>query len=472
MAKAHYTAKEVAKVLQVNREQRNPFYTNSIADHLANTKHSKAWNSYGYQDLLTFAMHFDMYRRVGLAYAGVSLPVDTCWAESPRVHIGEEDDDETPQEKEFNEFAKRVKLWKNLRQVDEMQRVGSYAGLLIRVRDARDPTEPIMSRLSLDQVASLQPVWEGQLIPGSLDMDETSMRYGLPLEYTYSQQAKGANDSRELQHQTVHWTRVIIFSETAIGNSIYGRSALEQPFNALLDWEKIRGAGGEGFWRAAAQRLVLKTQDGEMPSREEVEDINEMIADMYAGFDDVPGLGGYDLEPLQTTLPTSNDAKQTALEDVAAGFKIAAKVLIGAQTGVLAGNEDGDQFRANMHSRSQNWCTELSSQVIEWLTNVGALEGEEWEVTFPDLTEPNQTQKLENAKKMKEINGNAPESVFDTDEIRVAAGFPARTPEQIAAYEEDLLEQEEDDREMLEMQLKQQKQDPSQPRPNAPSGKS
>ncbi len=403
---------------------RLPFFQG--AGHLANTKHSKAWQDYGYAIALDFYYFYAMYRRVGLAKAGIERPVDVCWLTNPNVKRGDKDDGEILPE--FEEFTERLNLWPALKQLDYMQRVGHYAGLFIRVADGQMPNTPLDST-SMGKITEFTPCWEGQLIPGNLETNPKSPRYGLPVEYTYQQQGvtqQGQRDGNE--SITIHHSRILIWNEGAAGNTIYGESAMEAPYNALVDWEKIRGAGGEGFWRQAALRGVLQASAdtaGQAPSDEEMDALTDAIGDMQQSFDSVPYLGGMELNTLQTKIDRPDGFKDIALEDVAAGFKWSAKGLIGAQEGRLAGDQDSGLDKQTAQSRRENFISLMIKNLLTWLNDYTEFDNKRCFVEWDDLMSPSDKDRLENVNKMTDANEKhwrvTGEVLFTTNEMRAMA---------------------------------------------------
>ena len=415
--------KPTTKQLRLNSAiKRLPFYSGG-AGHLAGTKHSKAWGDYSYPLTLDFWFFWAMYKRVGLAKGGIERPADMCWLTNPMIKRGDKQDGEQAQE--FEDFAERLDLWPNLKELDYMQRVGHYAGLFIRVADGKRPDQALEAT-SLDKIIDLTPCWEGQLTPNTLDQDPASPRYGMPISYTYQQngvQQTGQRDGNETT--TIHWTRVLIWNEGAAGNTIYGESAMESVYNSLIDWEKIRGAGGEGFWKQASLRAVLESLPetaGQAPSDEEMDSLIDAITEMQSSFDNVPYLGGMKLNTMQTKIDRPDGFKDIVLEDIAAGFKWSAKGLIGAQEGRLAGDQDSGLDKQTAQSRRESFLTIMIKRLLKWLNDYTEFDNNKCFVEWSDLMSPSDRDRLENADKMSQINERqwrvSGDVVYSVDELR------------------------------------------------------
>lgn len=422
MSKPHY--KPTNKDFALNSVmKRLPFYSQGIS-HLASTKHGKAYQDYGYPLTLDFWFYYSMYRRVGLARAAIKRPLDMCWLTHPVVKLDEETEDE-----KFKAFARRTRLWAKMRQLDDMQSVGHYAGLIVRVADGKPLSEP-MDSVRLDDIKDFMPAWEGQLIPGNLDQDPASERYGMPIDFTYQQTGVRRASQRDGTEQfTVHHSRVLIWNEGAVGNTIYGESALEPIYNALMDWEKVRGAGAEGFWKKAAMRGVLqamKDNMGQAPSAEQLDQLTEVITEMQNNFDQVPYLGGMELKNFGDggSLGSIDKASQIALEDVAAGRGWSAKGLVGAQEGRLAGDQDSGIDKQTAQSRRENYLSMQIDDALTWLsTHCRDFEERERIVEWDDLMAPSDESRLALTEKMSKVNKEMMQEVFTAEEMREIAGY-------------------------------------------------
>ena len=80
-----------------------------------------------------------------------------------------------------------------------------------------------------------------------------------------------------------------------------------------------------------------------------------------------------DPQTLESNLANPKEFFESALNDVAAGTKIPATILIGQQTGRLASQEDGRSFLSMVQSRRVNFGTDLVNDVIDWMQEYGIL---------------------------------------------------------------------------------------------------
>jgi len=419
--------------MALNQARRLSFggYNLSGGDPFADMKHGKAWFDYGYPFTVDFYMQWNMYQRNGLARAGVNIPVRITWMDCPAIKEGDGDNaEETPWAKEVKKLLKQKRFWRHMADADRMQRVGRYSALYFRVRDGKQPSER-MGRIRPDQLVEIQPIWEGQLIPADIDNDLRSERLGRPTTYTYNESGVGNQNALATQSFVIHHSRLVILSENAVGGSIYGEPANEAGFNALLDWDKIRGSGGESAWLAAANKQILTSDNPNANIGGDVIDaINDALKDMKEGLDEALFLKGVTATPMGATVPDPKVYKEMCEQEYAASVELPLKIIVGTQTGVKAGDEDTAHLMRMMQSRRNNKATPMIEDGINWMIQYGVLPpppAGEFTVEWSDLTAPSAMQKAEHVLKITQAENqriNAGEGPLLTkDELRKELGF-------------------------------------------------
>ena len=408
----------------------------------SDTKHTQAWSDYGYKDQLEFADYYEMSERFGIAAAALTLPVEICWRTFPKVkqgsiEDGESRDSDTPWESAIHAIFKKKKIWRKIKLADEYQRVGNYGAFVVQVRGNEQQAkwnQPLPA-IRADQIVNFTPLYEDQLEPTAWEMDEQSERYGQPTLYNFDEsqvQVNGSNNDGRARSVSVHWTRVIIFAEGADSDSIYGRPALKRGFNDLITLEKIIGAGGEGFWKSAAMKTVYTNtnKDAPPPSADEVDGMDEAITDFMDGLDKHLMTGGLDPKVLGVSMSDPEKPFNVALNSVAASIGVAAKLLVGAQEGRLASDQDGIFTLANMQSRRAGWCSQMMESIVDWMIRHGIVARSEYEIEWDDLLAPSDRDKFELGEKLTKIIVElikvTGESPIDPSEVAKIMGYKAQ----------------------------------------------
>ncbi|WP_279141294.1 anti-CBASS protein Acb1 family protein [Sphingomonas paucimobilis] len=399
----------------------------------ANTKHDYA-KDYGWPEELTFEQLHRMYSRSGIAAAGVDKTIAKTWATMPALWESEAPAESEAEAKIRKHFARR-NIWRALMEADRRSMVGCYAGAIILLRDGKKLDQPVdRLRGGIEAIAGIIPAWQGQLSVAQWDEDQASDTYGNPLIFVFDEQAVGEPGGTRKQQVQIHRDRVLIWSDDGTLNC---RSALEPGFNDLTDAEKIKGAGGEGFWKSARGAPVLEMPKemsfdsflagmGAKTPDEARDKLNDKVDEFQAGFDKFLMLGGMTAKPMQITLPQPKEFWEPCVQAFAASLSIPFKVLVGNITGERASTEDANEWADACMSRRENRVLPILREFVERLVAWGVLDRKDWTVGWDSLLEDSPDAKLGRADKMADINQKlGTEAPFMQDEIREAAGFKA-----------------------------------------------
>ncbi len=401
------------------------------------------FKDFGYPENVSFQQLWHMYRRLGIAKNACNLPVQSTWAQHPKIKGTDQFNAELEQ---IPELISRIKA------LDKRQRVGRYAALFMRVADDKKPSEELETGLNgVASLVGMTPIYEGQLRVNETDNDPQSKNYGLPKMYHFQSSGQGNRNEQASASLSIHPSRLIIAAEDADNGGIYGTPAIEGCFNSLMDIRKIIGAGGEGFYRNAAQSIVFELDESGGASADlgMLKDFNDNADDFMRNRRRRSLFAPHmKASTLDSNLVSPKDFFMNALNDVAANTGIPATILIGQQTGRLASGEDSDHFLAMTKSRQENWATQLLSSVLDWFIKYGILPASKYEITFADPLELSDEAKLESCQKMAEINSkqfnSGQEPVFSAEEIRKQAGYDDTVEIDLLENEGETLDGEED----------------------------
>ncbi len=390
----------------------------------ADTLHN-IYLDYGYPATLTFFNFWNMYRRLGVAKRVVEYFPEQTWKENPTIE-GSDDFN-----RELEKIVETFGLWRRVKGLDTRQRVGRYAGMFMRVADNKTPDKPIEGKLNgTASLVDMVPLYESQLKPLETEQSSTSKNFGKPTMYQFIGAAPGSRNEKDTASFNIHPSRVVIAAEGSDNGGIYGVPALESIYNSLMDLRKILGGGGEGFYKNAAQNVVFDLKDGASANANKalLEQFNENYDDFaHNRMRRAMWTPGMETNVLQSALTSSDPFAKNTLFDISAGSGIAVSTLVGNQTGRLAGDQDSKTTLANVQARREDFGTEVTAAIIDWLVEWGVLPKSEYTVVWPDAMAPSKEEKLVNAGKMAEINQKAFQSgeqpPFTPEEIREEAGY-------------------------------------------------
>ena len=390
------------------------------------------YRDFGWPEILTFNQLYQMYSRNSLAAGAIDKTIGKTWQDDPAIWESEEAK-QSEAEAEIAEVFENLRIWQAMAEADKRSMVGNYAALILRVRDDQQFDQPV-TRVNggLKGLAGVIPAWESQLKVSEWDTDPLSENYGQPTMYQFSEAALGGNLTNPRQF-LVHPDRVIIWSDDGTVN---GNSALEPGFNDLIDAEKIKGAGGEGFWKTSRGAPVISAAEGLTPTdvaanmgvaeNDLLDKINKQLDSFQQGFDKGLLLGGMTAVPMTITLPSPEHFFAAPVNSFASSMQIPVKILMGSQTGERASTEDAQEWALTCNSRRVKRCRPLVKEFINRLEQWGIIAQKSWSIGWQDLTESTTSEKMLRATSMSSINAQTQagyEPAFTPDEIREAAGY-------------------------------------------------
>lgn len=425
-------------------------------------KRPTAWLQFGWKTDLQFDDYLRAYERGGPGHGAVHRILDKCWQELPRIKEPAADE-ETPWEKGLAEMLDEIDAWQKFIDLDRRNMVGCYAALIYRVADNKKLNEPLGQGTRL---VDLIPVFQDQIKVTAWHSDlSDSDTYGQPKMFQY--QRRRINSGVDTQGQPIEWadvhpSRVQMLAEGSVGDFLDGVPLLKAGFNHLVDLEKISGGSAEGYLKNSARTLVLKfdatgtpaamaaTPGEPNPVGQSVKDaIEQKTRDLNRNIDSSIVMQGGDATTLQTTMADPQPSFEVAANLFAASVQIPFTILFGQQTGRLASDEDKADMVARCKSRQRNLLTPAIRVFIKRMQAAGLVAPGKFEIEWPPLDAPGDTEKLDSAGKMTEINlkafqaGDAP--IFTSNEVRKVCGyeeFPGGddmlTPDEKAAADAEL----------------------------------
>lgn len=429
MAKRKYQRRNVqAQNSSSSRARSLPYQYSGFYDN-ANTR-LDVYSVGGYPDTVSFSDLWTAYRRKGLAKVVIDLPVRVCWQTAPHIECKD-----AKWMAAFERLVEEYCLWERLRALDVRQRIGQYGGLwFIAKEKAGASANTPLQATGPEGLMLLRPLFESQLEVTQWINDIQSADYGNPQYYNYKAQVPGTKSQGDTASFELHPSRVFVFAEGADDGSIYGIPALESCFNALMDAEKIRCAGGEGFLRNAKQRFALEVTDQQVASSvfsdpKKRAAFDEDVDDFNKGFDNSLLIAGMKANSMQSQIADPMNHWMICMNEVAASQGIPVTILIGQMTGRLASDEDQKQLGKFKEDRCNNLLSPMLRRLFAHMAkyNLLPVPSSPIEIWWDNLVESSDSERADLAYKMAQTNDVSMRAgsghVYSAEEMRVAAGF-------------------------------------------------
>lgn len=412
---------------------------------LLSTKHDFTFD-FGYKDDVDFYDLYELYKRNGVAKAVVEKTASKTWETMPSLLEREEEHDETGVEKEIRRRFMKMRFWQQLLETDMRSLVGEYGGVIFQLADGKGFDQPV-DRVpgGVNGLVNLIPAWEGQLQISQWDQNRESPTYGEPVMMTFTESSVDS-DQGKTRAFYVHPDRVYIWSKD---RTTFNDSQMEASYNALVDMVKIRGAGGEGYWKNSKSQPILQA-DKELNFSQLAqmlgtdisglpEALDNVVADWNRGFDQSMLLQGIEAKTLGVTLPQPQQFYDIAAMEVAAAWNMPHKILFGNQTGERSSTEDAAAWNRFNMSRRNNYVIPNIMDIIDRLVGFRILPERDWHLDWQDLTGATEEQKFERMGKMADANQKmlaTGGTVFTDDEMRAEVDMPPLEDSQLSEIDD------------------------------------
>ena len=416
-----------------NVRQLNFFHTNP--NNFGDTNRNDS-ASYGYPDYIDFYHMYNFYNRSGFAKALIDIIADRCFAEGFEVVDGEEGK-ETPFTRDVKQFNRQHKMQRVWREAFKQRDLGQYSTIVpifeerIAKADFKNPVQRATKVLSVNPF--YQPECRGEGTYGDDPFDTAT--FNKPTEYILDLAALSGRQTTNAQQYNLHPSRVFLLTTATTG--ILGQPALEAPYNALFDANKIRGAASEGYRKNAKQRTVLSADSPEAARamNQRKEDVDQSIDEFENNFNNTLRLAGSKVYSLQSNLADPTGAFTIAIQESCASRRVPVTELIGFMTGERSSSENANSFNKHLKSTQDSDYGPTMVDFYLWLASLGVISkpsSDDVRIKWPDISEPSTGEKLDNASKMTKQNKEAidagQEPPWVTEEIRETGGANKKKP--------------------------------------------
>lgn len=403
---------------------------------------------YGYGESLAYFDYLGMYLRGGIAQTVVAKLPKACWRDNPEIKVGE------TQILEDELLLLRNKgMFRALERADILNRIGNFSVLLVGIPDGEDLDKPIGTAgvNAFDKIYFNPYSYDGIEIL-ALDNDPASDRFGLPLMYQVQTTKRINGQSKDISVKSfvVHFSRIVHMAEGALESDIEGTSALQAPWNALTDKDKVRGGSGEAYFRNSRQKLALETdKDATVDmDTEAMTALKKNVEGFQNGWEDTLRLDKMKANMLQPGLTSPRDTFDICVEEVAGTTGIPVRFLTTKAGGTVTGSEDKAAWNSLVADRSDQECSPWLLNVLGIFAEAGMLElPDNTSIVWPvqaSLNEKEATESISNkAKAFKDVADGL--STIGADEVVAESVFEAVGLEGIEIDKLDLGNDEDDD---------------------------
>lgn len=383
---------------------------------------------FGYKRVLEYEDLRERVKRQDIVKTCMYKPAEAIWANPPIVRGSKSFEDA------WKKFITTHRLWSTLLRVDKMLATDPYVALFLGL-----PGEPNkgVGTGSAGDLYYMQPYGAHDASLSVFDTNIASPRYGLPLKYTISTRFnQGASRSLEAHH-----SRIIHLTNELTEDNLYSDPRIVVGWNLFDDLLKLAGGSAETYWLTANRGMQVDV-DKEMDLSEED---GNALADELDEFQNqlrrYIRTRGVKITNLGSDVADPSGAFRVTIALISAAYGIPQRVLMGAEAGALASEQDRANWAETVQNRRETFAEPcILIPLIEQLSNLGVLP----KVRPVDLTFewPNafHLSPLERAQTMAQsaraiVNLSRQSQyghpVCSTSEARLICGLPADAPERV-----------------------------------------
>lgn len=393
----------------------------------------------GYKTNLFNQDFINSYRRDHIMARIVNLPAKDTWRRHPVLVDGDERSDQqgvkSPFLKAWQMLVRKKRIIHYLQRVDRLARLGSYAVLLVGVRDgtkekANPLSVPLTSKVGGPQgLLYLRPHHEDSAAIGQFDQDMGSENYGKPLIYNLQQIALShAGQGFATGTVETHYSRVIHVAEDLLDNDVYGIPPLEKVMNLADDMMKTIGGSAEALWKEMRRGVAFVANTGNVainPTQQG--DVKEQLTEYDHGLRRVLTLGNVTPHVLGSGAVDPRGVWEVILDVLAAASDIPQRILIGSERGELASSQDMTAWSSIIEDRRINYAEPaILRPLVDLLVSVGILPqptSGEYNVVWLPVYSLDEIKKAEKAEHLAQaikhfIDATGAVDVVDPDEFR------------------------------------------------------
>lgn len=328
------------------------------------------WDVLGYKSKLQFDDYLARYRRQDVAGLIVDLPAETTWKDDPEIQDPGAAENDSDFVNEFEELAKRLRLWPMYERADKLAGIGWYSIVVLGVADAESTEEweePLPDTFEAEDLLFVRPFRFDHVDIAERVDDTTDPRHGKPKFYWVEVQPVSTTSASQLTREPkmedvepvkVHHSRVIHIAENTGENDIFGRPRLQRAYNRLDDLLKVVGGGAEMWWQDAAAVWHVDYPPEVQIEDDDLEAVEDDLLEIVHGLRRRLQTRGASVDVKRGQIPNPQGYFEMlkAMTAVAAG--IPERVLFGSERGELASTQDQREWGARIMNRRTGFVTE------------------------------------------------------------------------------------------------------------------
>lgn len=298
----------------------------------------------------------------------------------------------------WDDLVKKHDIYAALRKVDIFAGLGAFAILIVGINDGQQlstPVQPVRANAArAREITYLQPYLEGSVEVTEFDENPTSPRFGLPVMYRVkpgdvsTTRSNTLVRSRQQREFLVHFSRVLHLADNTMENISFGHSRLESIYNTLDDLLKVVGGSAETYWLTANRGMQVNVDKDLELEPEDAQALSDEIEEYQHNLRRFIRTRGVDVKALGADVSDPRGTFDVLISVLAANTGIPQRVLLGAEAGQLASQQDRANWAVQVDQKESNWAyPKVLKPFMQLLSNTGILPEIDWakvKITWPE----------------------------------------------------------------------------------------
>lgn len=283
----------------------------------------------------------------------IDFPVASTWSDHPTVTGA------NGFQKAWDEVVKEHDIYASLTRADIFAGLGAFSLLLIGIDDGRDLAEPVIPGRK-SRITYLQPYLEASVKITSLEESPQNPRFGLPVMYRIEPSNNPLNNRDQITSKSrtafnVHYTRVLHLADNCLENIFVGHSRLRHIYNVLDDLLKVTGGSAETYWLTANRGMQVDVDKEMEMDEDDAANMADEIDEYEHGIRRILRTRGTKVTNLGSDVADPRGVFNVLVALLSSATSIPQRVLIGAEAGQLASQQDRANWANTVQQRVANW---------------------------------------------------------------------------------------------------------------------
>jgi hypothetical protein len=314
---------------------------------------------FGYKIALEQRDFLLKYCRQDIARRVIDAPVDAVWSDHPQI-ITVQGGTSEDKWKEWDIFAKNHDIYPALRKTDIFAGLGMFSVLLVGFDDGRGLDQPLGAARP-DTLLYLQPYLESNVTIVEFEENPRDPRFGKPKMYEIN--PGDVQVGRQFANVTfkarqkfrAHWTRILHVADNTMENAVYGHSRLEAVYNVLDDLLKVAGGSAETYWLAGNRGMQVDIDKDMELGEEDADNLAEEVEEYEHNLRRIIRTRGVTVKNLGADIADPKNEFGVLISLLSGATRIPQRVLMGAEAGQLASQQDRANWAVYINERTSNF---------------------------------------------------------------------------------------------------------------------